>query len=263
MAINDARRPVNYDEVSATYNERYKSAYTPEGVTAALLELAQKTKARRIVEIGCGTGHWLDALQSAAPVVCGMDRSDGMLHKARERNGDFRIIRGDAGLIPFRKNAFDLVFCVNAIHHFDNPSQFIGDARQLLRQGGALSIVGIDPHSGQDRWFIYDYFSGTYERDLQRFPSSETVVGWMNAAGLQNVGSRVAEHLMLKLTGEEILPLDKNLTSQLSLLTPEAFADGVVRMEAAVAEAQASGKTMEFISDISLIMITGWLERTD
>jgi SAM-dependent methyltransferase len=256
---NGANR-VNYDEVSATYDRRYKNAYRPEGIAAALLELAKKTKAECILEVGCGTGHWLNVLQSAAPVVCGMDRSPGMLQKARERGGNFHLIRGDAGWLTFHNATFDLIFCVNTLHHFDNPPEFISEARRLLKQGGALSIIGMNPHSGDDRWFVYDYFPGTRESDLRRYPSPETLADWMIAAGLENVSSRVGERIILKLKGREILPLDKNFTSQLTLLTPQAFADGIARIEAAISEAEALGRTLEFNTDISLAMVTGWVE---
>ena len=253
-------RPVNYDEVSSVYDRRYETAYWPGGIAAALLGLAQKTKARSILEVGCGTGHWLGVLQSVAPMVCGMDRSLGMLQKAREQAGNFHLIRGDVTNIPFRGEVFDLVFCVNAIHHFDDPSGFIRGARQLLRRGGTLSIAGMDPHARRDRWFIYDWFPGTLENDLRRYPSSEMLKGWMTAAGLKDIAVGLGERIELTLKGREVLILDKNFTSQLSLLTAEVYADAIAKIEAAISEAEASGKPLEFITDISLVTVTGWVK---
>ena len=70
--------PPNYDKIADTYDERYKSAYKPEGIASKLLELAKSIRAQRILEVGCGTGHWLKTLQDQMQVygimiVTGMD----------------------------------------------------------------------------------------------------------------------------------------------------------------------------------------------
>jgi hypothetical protein len=35
---------------------------------------------------------------------------------------------------------------------------FLDEARRVLRSGGRLMTIGLDPHLGIDRWYIYDYF---------------------------------------------------------------------------------------------------------
>jgi len=155
---------------------------------------------------------------------------------------------------------FDLVFCVNAFHHFDPPRVFVSEARRLLRPGGALAIIGMDPHRGRDRWYLYDYFAGTYATDLDRFPSGGTVLDWMVAAGFARVEWCLAEHIVHQHVGRAVLRdpiLQKHGTSQLALLTDEAYAAGLGRIETALAEAEAAGKTLVFPVDISLTMVTG------
>jgi ubiquinone/menaquinone biosynthesis C-methylase UbiE len=261
MSRKATKRAVNYDEVSHTYDERYKAAYKPDGIAAALSKLASEAKAETILEVGCGTGQWLSILQAVAPKIYGMDYSFGMLQKALERRGNFHLIRGDVARCPFRDGAFDMIFCVNALHHFSDPPKFIRDARQLLRPGGVLSIIGMDPRAGQDRWFVYDYFAGTHETDLDRYPSTGAIADWLSAAGFGNITRQVGERIELTRMGREILPLDKNFTSQLTLLTPAAYAEGIAMLEAAIAKAEASGKVQEFVTDISLFMTTGWVSE--
>jgi hypothetical protein len=50
------------------------------------------------------------------------------------------------------------VFHINAILHFDVPSAFIYKARRIIRGGGALTIIGMDPHTKKDRMYLYHYF---------------------------------------------------------------------------------------------------------
>jgi ubiquinone/menaquinone biosynthesis C-methylase UbiE len=86
-------KSINYDEIANTYDERYKRACGPEGIASKLLNLTQEVGAERILEIACGTGHWLEILQAKAQVY-GMDLSFGMLQKAIKREGTFFLING-------------------------------------------------------------------------------------------------------------------------------------------------------------------------
>jgi ubiquinone/menaquinone biosynthesis C-methylase UbiE len=49
-------------------------------------------------------------------------------------------IQGRAGSPP---SAFDLAVCVNALHPYEQPQQFIAEARRVLRAGGVLAVIGM------------------------------------------------------------------------------------------------------------------------
>ncbi len=250
---------VNYDQIAPAYHQRYTlNALTD--VAASLIALARERDARQVLEVGCGTGRWLAELWPVAHQVYGLDLSPGMLRQARQRDARFRLTCGRATRLPFPQAAFDLVFCVNALHHFDSPRVFISEARRLLRPGGALVVVGMDPHTGRDDWYLYRYFEGTLEADLARFPSGGTILEWMIASGFDRVEWRIAEHITHHFVGREVLNdyfLQKHSTSQLVLLTDEAYAAGVRRIEAALTAAEAEGKTLVFPNDLSLTILVG------
>jgi 2-polyprenyl-3-methyl-5-hydroxy-6-metoxy-1,4-benzoquinol methylase len=46
---------------------------------------------------------------------------------------------------------FDMICCVNALHHFDNPKAFLVDVAALLDQNGRLAVIGIDPRTIRHR----------------------------------------------------------------------------------------------------------------
>ena len=248
---------INYDEIADTYEQRYEKAYGPEGIAAALPDLARNIGAESILEAGCGTGHWLNIFQTVSKWIYGMDLSLGMLQKARKRNGTYHLVQGDVQRLPFSDNTFDMVFCVNALHHFHNPSGFVNNVHRVIKQGGILAVIGMNPHDGRDRWFLYDYFPGTYETDLVRYPSVEAIVEWMLEAGFESVTSRVAERIIDTIMGRDVLPLPKNFTSQLTLLSDGAYAEGIARIEAVLKEAEEEGEIVEFPVDISLHMTSG------
>src|SRR5438046_2350599 len=116
---------VNDNEVAPVYDERYATHHY-EGCANALLSLTSRIHARRILEVGCGTGRWLTQLQPLVDAVYGLDRSVGMLQQAAKRPGNVYLTCGEASHLPFPDASFDLVFCVNAFHHFDDQRGVVG-----------------------------------------------------------------------------------------------------------------------------------------
>lgn len=247
---------LNYDNIASEYNLRYDSSLPPKRANA-LFELVQQIKARRILEAGCGTGFWLNLLAPAVTAAFGMDYSSGMLALARERSVPLRLSRGDAVHFPYADNFFDLVYCVDAIHHFGDQRAFIADAFRVLRPGGALAVLGSDPHSGDDTWYVHDYFQGVLEADLQRFPSQGTVLKWMQAEGFQNIASKQAEHISAVHLSKDVLRdpfLKKNSCSQLAMLSDEAYQAGLEKIRAAIAR---DGQ-IRFLNELWIKMVTGF-----
>ncbi|MFN2110401.1 MAG: hypothetical protein ACK2UI_12115, partial [Anaerolineae bacterium] len=125
---------------------------------------------------------------------------------------------------------------------------------------GALAVIGMDPHQQRETWYVYEYFEGVYETDLARFPSWETVIDWMRAAGFQNVERRLIERIIDHKTSATVLDdpfLQKHTSSQLALLSDTAYAEGVQRIKTAVAKAQAAGKTLSFPTELIMEMVCG------
>jgi ubiquinone/menaquinone biosynthesis C-methylase UbiE len=222
--------------------------------------LVHELGARRILEAGCGTGHWLAAMHAPGRDLYGLDPSIGMLIQARRRHVPLHLVQGHARRLPFPSESFDLVYCVNALHHFHDPPAFVGQAYRLLRPGGALAIAGTDPHGHRESWYVYHYFEGTYETDLNRFPTWETVWDWLVAAGFARLSLAEVEHISAPKQGRQVLAdpfLQKNACSQLALLSDEAYRAGLHRIEAALAQAEAGGEILVFQTDIVIEMLTG------
>jgi SAM-dependent methyltransferase len=249
---------VNYNEVARVYDQRY-STNRLVGIEDCLQTWAHQTKAHRVLEVGCGTGHWLTTLSECA-FCCGLDYSAGMLAKARLKDGNLPLVQGTAVQLPFDSHAFDLVFCINAIHHFPSPADFIQEAHHILKQGGLLAIVGMDPQTEPDRWYLYDYFPGTHETDRERYPSGEMLQRWMKEAGFQTSERQPAGHIDHDFVGREVLDdpvLQKNGTSQLALLTDDAFQAGMAHIKSAVQLAESYKEQIIFPNHIALPAVVG------
>jgi ubiquinone/menaquinone biosynthesis C-methylase UbiE len=214
---------LNYDQIASEYNQRYPTTQSWER-GRALLELAQKLKTRHILEVGSGTGFWLNLLHQVTPHLYGMDFSAGMISQARNQPAPLKLTRGTAVQLPYQTAAFDLLYCVDAIHHFGDSHAFIAEAFRVLKPGGALAVIGHDPHSGEGNWYIYDYFETVYETDLTRYPSSGMIKNSMKQAGFVDIERHDVEHILNIHVGEGVLNdpfIKQSATSQLALLGDE------------------------------------------
>jgi SAM-dependent methyltransferase len=248
-----------YNSISGTYARRYE--INPlSGVEGALRDLIAEIGARRVLEIGCGTGHWLKTLATHVDWIVGLDSSSGMLRRALDLPGPIEVVCGSADSPPFAESSFDLIFVVNALHHFSDKQGFIERARHLLRPGGALATIGLDVPSAIGHWVIYDYFPETIEYDRSRFPVWEQVQSWMCEAGLAVQPLCIVEHIRYEKLGCAILDdhfIQRHGASQFMGLTDAQYQAGIDRIKRALAEAEARGEEAVFQTEMQLKMVVG------
>lgn len=207
----------DYSELAARFDERYRYQSFP-GIAARLRQMVDHARIR-VLEVGCGTGHWLSVLSDLSVELIGVDPSPAMLDRARTRVTRATLVCASAEYLPFQSNSLDLIFCVNAFHHFSDPQKFLADSRRLLRTGGRLAIAGLDPHLAKMDWYLYDYFAGLREMDLARYLPHREIMRLMVEAGFRNAVAEAAEHIQKTFVGDTVLSdpfLERTSTSQSS-----------------------------------------------
>ena len=133
---------VNYDAIASTYNRRF-AEQPRSGTLQALAELVQAMGAERVLEVGCGTGHWLAGLSNLAPQVYGLDFSAGMLAQAQQQENPLALLQGQAveafstGLGLYRQGCFDQAVTAfqQALEHWPDftPSRLFLQRCQILQ----------------------------------------------------------------------------------------------------------------------------------
>jgi len=96
----------------------------------------------RVIDVGCGTGDNLAALDAAAggPVV-GVELSPyAVRHAPRSPGGGIRVGVARAEHLPFPDACADLVTSMDVIEHLDDDAA-LADYRRVLRPGGKLLLT--------------------------------------------------------------------------------------------------------------------------
>jgi len=218
---------IDYDRIAAEY-ARHRQVHP--GVFRSLLAGGDIHSASRVLEIGCGTGNYILALQSSAGCAgWGIDPSAQMLMYAGQRPGKVIFQSGRAEKLDFEDGSFDLIFSVDVIHHIqDRPGSF-KEARRVLCQGGKICTVTDSEWIIRHRQPVSVYFPETVEVELQRYPSIASLCSFMEQAGFKDIREETVE---FSFDLSDMQMYRERAFSSLHLISEEAFQAGIRRMEA-------------------------------
>ena len=118
-------------------------------VPEAELRVLGPVQAREILELGCGAAQWTLALAHIGARAVGVDLSEQQLSHARARGRSVAtgvaLVQGDAEHLPFRSEAFDIVFCDHGATVFAPPEATVSEASRVLKPGGLFAFCMSSP----------------------------------------------------------------------------------------------------------------------
>ena len=125
-------------------NERiFDAAFAP--FTAAVLGAADLGSARRVLDVGCGTGTLLDAAVAAGADAVGVDISSAMVEAARRRVPTATVVTADAQTADLLAAApgapFDRVVSRFGVMFFADPEAAFANIRSATAPHPRLAFV--------------------------------------------------------------------------------------------------------------------------
>jgi SAM-dependent methyltransferase len=131
-----------------------------------ILDLVVPHAGERVLDVGCGTGNYLQFFREKWCSVTGIDPCAETLNIARSKLGeDAELLVSKAEDIPFSDDEFDIVTLINILEIANNPQKVIAEAIRVCR--GRVFIGFLNNYS----------FAGTKQRlkELFGFPLSQKI----------------------------------------------------------------------------------------
>jgi SAM-dependent methyltransferase len=110
--------------------------------------LFKRTKmeaARRVLEVGCGTGAILADLDTSADVH-GLDLQPKRLLEARSNAPQAIFCCGDALSLPYASGIFEITFCHFLLLWVPDPLQALREMKRVTRPGGSILALAEPDH---------------------------------------------------------------------------------------------------------------------
>jgi SAM-dependent methyltransferase len=135
-----------WTEPDPALHARLGDLFDPERKVLAGLERITPLSGKRIADVGTGIGHYPMLLARRTGRTYGIESDPALLAAARRRAAELhqpniRIVEGDAGALPLRDGAVDVVL-TSRIDPDDASRPAIAEALRVLRPGGRLIVIG-------------------------------------------------------------------------------------------------------------------------
>ena len=179
-----------------TLNNKIRKAFTEAADQYDILaslhreigrELVQKiihlAKVTHILDVGCGTGYLTAKAKFYFPEsdVTGMDFSEGMLAKAKEKDESIHWICGDAHRLPFKDESMDVVISNLAYQWVLDLSQAFQEVHRVLDKKGVLAATLFGFYTCEELFASLQAVG--VAGPLNRLPLMEEIEGSLKQAG--------------------------------------------------------------------------------
>jgi SAM-dependent methyltransferase len=106
------------------------------------LLLAEARPGERVLDLGCGAGRFVAALQAAGAEPVGVEIAEAALERARRNapGADLRLVEPD-GSLPLEHGSFDLVWCSEVLEHVGDTEHLLLEVRRVLRPRGRVLVT--------------------------------------------------------------------------------------------------------------------------
>jgi ubiquinone/menaquinone biosynthesis C-methylase UbiE len=137
-----------WDNSAPGYDGQYAHGIKTAGERQAWLKLLQGelgTPAKKVLDVGTGTGFLAILAASLGYYCLGIDLSEEMLRKAREKAKAYRewvaFDIGDAESLAYPDNTFDVVMSRHLLWTLPHPEKALGECYRVIKPGGKVIII--------------------------------------------------------------------------------------------------------------------------
>lgn len=131
----------HYDE---WYRSKQGSLYDRTERKALDRLLPDASKGNRLLDVGCGTGHWSAYFAGKGFDVTGIDPSEQMVRIARGKNmAASRFLVADGENLPFSDHQFDVATAITSLEFTIHAKRVLSEMARCVKKPKGTLIVGM------------------------------------------------------------------------------------------------------------------------
>ncbi len=131
----------HYDMVADTYDHHYDHRRGRKYHTHLSNHLMKALpEGANLLDIGCGTGLFVEKYMQNGGRGTGLDISEGMVARARSRCPDCEFVVGTGESLPFGDCSFNAVSSVLVFSYVKNPVAMLSEVNRVLVPGGSVAL---------------------------------------------------------------------------------------------------------------------------
>ncbi|MCP1714624.1 ubiquinone/menaquinone biosynthesis C-methylase UbiE [Methanocalculus alkaliphilus] len=131
----------HYDEVAEVYDQRYdlrQGRLYHHHLSQTVLDRVSADGP--LLDLGCGTGLFIEHYQKNGGRAVGLDISPGMVRMGRLRCPESDFIVGTADILPFEDESFESIASLLAFTYLREPDLMLDEAYRILKPGGKIAV---------------------------------------------------------------------------------------------------------------------------
>lgn len=168
-----------YNKIGTNYNQTRRA--DPYLAGRIFAHLSPVTKGEYL-DIGCGTGNYLQALTGKGIRFHGVDPSENMQQQAKAKNTSATFIQAMAENIPLPDHFFDGAMGVLTFHHWKNKSEGLREVNRVLKPKAKFVLFSFTPQQMRGYWLCH-YFPKMMERCIPMTPEIPGMEKLFNESG--------------------------------------------------------------------------------
>lgn len=158
-AIDKKKIAQSFSRAASQYN--HIAQFQKQLGQKLVAQLPELVSPQVVVDLGCGTGVFLSALQTKYPQasVFGLDLAESMVLQARGDNPEHPYLVADAEYLPFADESVDLIFSNLVVQWCTSPTQLLSELARVLKPNGQVifsTLASRSLHELKSAWQLVD-----------------------------------------------------------------------------------------------------------
>ena len=196
-----------FDTIAPRYDlvNRLMTFRLDVGIRRKTLESLRLRPGSTVLDLACGTGDFVKALERDGHRAVGIDLSYGMMAASGMETG--RFVQGDLLDLPIADASVDAAVCGYALRNLVDLEPFFAELARVVRPGGRIALVDVSAPENPVLRFGYDlhftkvvpFIGGLLSdksayaylpRSVSYLPPPPTMLAMLTAAGFDNTSRR-------------------------------------------------------------------------